>query len=275
VSSIFGTDTSKFQRFGTYEAGAFEIVNAEDPTMPTKIARNVDDARPWGLYVWVYAGEGGASLINRARVAIDRAGHGVPPLLVWWDYEDKGVAQWQLDDAFRAADSVGLPTGYYSNPGTVDHAPLLARPWWMAAYPGMNDGTFPGLANMRAPRPVNIWQFSSSNGNLDRNIVIDDAWYAGLVTGGDMPFTDADMEKLSNYLFVDKPFGFTRLEVALKPLVDQLATWEQDTRKEVIDTLTRHVDEKLANLPTVAAEGGAMSEQDVVAIINRTKLSAE
>ena len=121
-------------------------------------------------------------MVARAEAAIQRAGT-TPPLGVWWDYEDHGVAQWQLTDAFRGTDAAGIWSGYYSNAGTVDHSEFLDREWWLAAYPGDNDGSFPGLERMRPPRDVTIWQFSSTNGRLDVNVIVDEAWYA-TVTGG-------------------------------------------------------------------------------------------
>lgn len=171
---IFGTDTSKWQPLGTYDPGSFEIVNAEDPYLSAKIVRNDAEGRPWGLYVWVNEAEGGQSLVARAQRAIKLVGD--PALGVWWDYEDRGVEPWQLKDAFKVADSVGLWSGYYSGASMLDHSQFLDREWWLAQYPWPNDGSFPGMDKMHAPRDVTIWQFSSG-GNLDRNVIVDEAWY--------------------------------------------------------------------------------------------------
>lgn len=246
---IFGTDTSKYQRDGTYDPGAFEIVNAEDPTMPTKVQREALNGRPAGLYVWVYPGEPGHSMVNRAQAALARAGAPCE-LGVWWDYEDRGVAQWQLADVFQAADAVGLWSGYYSNAGTVDHGPLMNRAWWLAAYPGANDGSFPGLGQMRAPRPVNIWQYSSSQGSLDRNVIVDDGWYSQKI-GADMALSPEDLATLAQWHQDDRK---VIIDAVAKMVDDKLGVWMQQQSANTVAAVAAHVDEKIAALPAVAAQ---------------------
>jgi hypothetical protein len=172
---IFGTDTSRYQRPGTYHPGEHEVINAEDPTLPAKVARNVAEGRPWGVYLWVYPGQ--PVPVARRVVEIRSLGYGDPPMGYWWDYEEAGVEPWQLVDAFARADELGVRSGYYCNNHVVDHAAFLSRPFWLAQYPRANDGTFPGFATMRASRPVHLWQFTSTSGTLDQNVVVDHEWW--------------------------------------------------------------------------------------------------
>ncbi len=183
---IFGTDTSSYQPIGTYDPGSFEIVNALDPTLPNKIARNRADGRPWGIYSWVFPGESGAYTVGRAINALNKVG-GPAPLGLWWDYEQDGVEQWQLDECFVACDQQGMWSGYYANMWRPNHVGLLARPYWCCAYPWPNDGSFPGLERLPAGRDINIWQYSSTNGQLDLNVIIDEAWYTSLTGGAPQP----------------------------------------------------------------------------------------
>lgn len=183
---IFGTDTSKYQPPGTYQPGEFEIINAEDPTMPTKVARNVGDRRPWSLYVWVYGGESGAHLVDRLQAGIARAGSQPTLLAGWWDFEDTGVQTWQVIDACNEARRRGLETGYYSNTWRIDHSQLGDFAYWPCAYPGRNDGSFPGFPALGSPRPAQLWQYSSGGG-LDRNVVVDENWYFRVTSGQPAP----------------------------------------------------------------------------------------
>jgi hypothetical protein len=263
---ILGTDTSKWQPPGTYDPGQFEIINGEDPSMPLKVRRNILEGRPWGLYVWVYPGESGGSLVSRARAAIGRAGAD-PPLLTWWDYEQAGVTQAQLTDAFAVADLNGVRSGYYSNAHTVNHDEFRVRPYWLAAYPGNNDGTFPGVDRMRPPRPVTIWQYSSTNGQLDRNVIINEAWYAAHT--GDDVLTDEDKKLLAGWMQEQAAATAARVERRIETLKGEIIQGN--------DGIVSEVEALLEGLP--AAQGGGMTEERAREVIreelDRTKLAAE
>lgn len=176
-----GTDTSSYQPLGTYDPGQFEIINVRDSSLPAKVDRNVAEGRPWGVYSWIDTGEDGRYTCDRALQAIARAGHGNPPLLTWWDYEEAGVVDSQLQQAFAHADEAGIVSGYYANPFRATDALFWNRPYWLAQYPWPNDGSFPGWNRMALTgNPVKIWQFSSTNGTLDVNMIADEVWYASL-----------------------------------------------------------------------------------------------
>ncbi len=184
--TTFGVDTSLYQPLGSYDPGSFEIINALDPTLPQKVARNQAEGRPWGIYSWVFPGENGSYAVGRAIAALGKTGAAAAPLGFWWDYEDNGVVQSQLDQAFATSDAEGYYSGYYGNDYRFDHSTLLNRPYWMAAYPNPNDGVWQGWTPS-ASRPVQIWQWTSTNGTLDQNVVIDEAWYLSLAGGAPVP----------------------------------------------------------------------------------------
>jgi hypothetical protein len=188
---LFGTDTSSYQALGSYDPGAYEIINVLDPTLPSKVDRNRNDKRPWGVYSWIFPGEPGSYPVGRAINALAKVGGGTPPLGMWFDYEDGQTPadQWQLVQAFQAADQSGVWSGYYSNDWRVDHQALVQsvgwRPYWMAAYPWANDGNWRNY-QASSVRDVQIWQWTSTNGTLDQNAIWDEPWYYKVI-GGAVP----------------------------------------------------------------------------------------
>lgn len=184
---IFGVDVSKWQPTEAVDGWAFAVLNCEDPGYRDKIRRCEAQRIVWQPYVWVRPGEPGWAVMDRAKQVTEYAGY--PCRFVWADYEEAGVTQDQLDGFFARADELGIGAGYYANAHAVDHQPFLGRPFWLAQYPDPNDGTFPGLDRMTDPavigRPVQLWQYTSgandpSGVGLDRNVVIDEAWWAAL-----------------------------------------------------------------------------------------------
>ncbi len=187
--SIFGTDTSKYQPLGTYDPGAFEIVNVDDPGLAQKVATRNAAGIPWGVYLWVYPGHDLASDARSMIARVRALGLGDPPAGYWADYEDAGITPAQLDAFFAATDQQGVKAGYYSGPSAIDHNPFLSRPWWNAAYP-TGQVAFPGYGSLypsSRPRPMNLWQYTSAGG-LDRNVVVDEAWWSNWIgAGGNQP----------------------------------------------------------------------------------------
>ena len=171
---IFGTDTARYQPLGTYDPGAFEIVNIEDPQFEQKTARNLADGRPTGYYVWIYPG---TDVHAFTRWAIGKARAAGSNFGAWADYEQDGVTLDLLDRFFAACDEAGEKAGYYGNDWRFGHDRFLARPFWLAGYPDPNDGQWRDGWAPRASRSVQLWQFTSGGG-LDRNVVTDPAWFA-------------------------------------------------------------------------------------------------
>lgn len=92
--------------------------------------------------------------------------------------------------------------GYYSNDWRVQHNDLLHLPFWLAAYPAPNDGVW--RANEpRAGRPINLWQWTSSSGTLDKNAVWDEPWFNTLVEGGSMPTSEEIAAAVVDAIFTD------------------------------------------------------------------------
>lgn len=179
---IHGTDTAKFQPDGTYDPGAFEIVNVEDPQFEQKTARNLREARPSGAYAWIYSND---HVPEFTSWAIDRARAAGANFGVWADYEEEGPeGQWRLEKFFGVCDEKGERAGYYANNWRVDHRLFAGRPFWLAGYPDPNDGVWRDGYTPRASRDVQVWQWSSGGG-LDRNVIIDEAWFARWVHGNE------------------------------------------------------------------------------------------
>lgn len=126
---------------------------------------------------------------------------------------------------------------------------------WGPGAPERGDGR--GLAYEPDVHLVQIANYHTIP-NTDDNIIIKPfpTWGGNTGTGDDMPTED----QLYNYLFVDKPFGRTRFDVAIEQS-PTLATWLQDQASNVIKAVNKHVDEKLKALPT-----GGSATVDVAAI---------
>lgn len=189
---IFGTDESRFQSYEALAARiaagehSFVILNVDDPDFTSKAQLCEANRYLWGVYVYMLPGVPGdydldKMIMRASAVGGAKAGY-------WFDYEEAGVEPWQLARGFGRADDLGIAdrVGYYSSVGALDHGPFSARRYWLAQYPGRNDGSFPGMV-YRAPRPVDLWQYTSGanspDGGLDENVVVDEAWWAQL-TGG-------------------------------------------------------------------------------------------
>lgn len=191
-TSTWGTDTSRYQPIGTYNPEHFEIVNIEDPGWLGKWHRNRAEGRPTGFYLWVYPGHDLAADTRWAIDMIRGVGIGDPELGLWADYEEAGVEQWQMDQFRATAQHMAMKAGRYHNPHSLNHQAFADLPWWSCVYPGNNDGSFPGygaLWSSSRPWPEALWQYTSTaNGpvGLDRNVVVDDAWYAAFLGGSIM-----------------------------------------------------------------------------------------
>lgn len=177
---IFGFDLSRYDGLEDVKP-SFVILNVEDPGFGDKAGRAVALGVPWGVYLWIYPGVRPAvSWMHDRTLSL---GHGEPPVGYWADYEEGGVSADQLVDWFAQCDALPIKAGYYSGPSIVDHGPFLTRAWWCAAYP-WGDDRYPGVDALWAssrPRPMQLWQFTSTNGTLDQDSVEDEAWWAGWV----------------------------------------------------------------------------------------------
>lgn len=203
---IFGTDTARYQPLGTYDPGAFEIVNIEDPQFEAKVSKNNADGRPTDAYVWCYSNDGNEAFyrwaIAKAKVS------GVTRL--WLDYEEEGPeGSWRVALWFRVCDELGVQSGYYSNDWRLDHTPFLNRPYWYAGYPDPNDGNWRDGYAPRSSRPVQLFQFTSGGG-MDRNAVWDESWFHAWVGGsftpiaGDGELSQQDRDIIGQWLQDDR-----------------------------------------------------------------------
>lgn len=188
--TLFGIDVSNYQSTAavkTYMAQGvanFVICNIGDKGYADKVDAIRSAGKLWGAYIWVHPGE---NMYVSAMNAVSkmRSVSGNTPLGLWFDFEENGVANQQLVDGFAGADSVGMKAGYYANSWRVDHNFVKSRsgwrPYWYCAYPGSDNGDFPGFNQMHAARDVQMWQYSSTKNHLDRDVIVDEPWLAGFL----------------------------------------------------------------------------------------------
>lgn len=192
------TDESRFQPIADLETRlrdeglAGTILNVEDPAFVDKAHMVLAYGRLLGGYKWIYPDQAGDRQAGIALDRIDSAGlsPGALSLGLWADHED-GPPPWQITraviDTWHAWG--WTKAGYYSNAHQIEHEHFGDVPWWYAAYPGRNDGTYPGPITWALPRDPVFWQFSSTGGRLDVNVVVDEAFLAQWVTTIPIPAT--------------------------------------------------------------------------------------
>src|SRR5215831_10509810 len=109
-----GVDLSKYQPPEAMDPFDFVILNVEDPYFGGKVAHAYDTGKRWDIYKWCYANTSGQQMLNVAKRNVDlvyRQGTRYPQF--WLDYEDGGVAQWQIDEWFAACDGAQVTSGLY------------------------------------------------------------------------------------------------------------------------------------------------------------------
>lgn len=162
------------------------IFNVEDPGCAEKVRRwSGEFAKPWHLYGWEYPGAGSA--VDLLSGMVDQLG--MAPKAGWVDYEQNGVTPTDAAAARAKAAAVGFPCGFYTYLYLLNAQDGLADEWaawdlrWIAYYPGTNDGSYPGWAIGDAQqRGAVLWQYTSTNGTRDRNVVVDEAKWASLAS---------------------------------------------------------------------------------------------
>lgn len=180
---IFGQDDSEYQGPRTaehYRGQGFVILRADNGARADNwISYNLpivkESGVPWGVYLYLLPQFDVAGQVARMLHTVPDS----PPLGYWIDYEQAGLTSSHLQAGFTALDAAGKPSGYYSN-DLPELGGFGNRPWWAAAYPGRNDGTYPGPKKFS--RPAQLWQFSSTNGTQDVSVVVDEQWFAGVHT---------------------------------------------------------------------------------------------
>lgn len=160
----------------------FVILNCDDPGVAAKAHRAVQLRKPWALYTWLYAGHGADSVTRGQAVAdlLELDGLTQPPLGVFVDYEDNGVSVADAWAAFNARSAVKTRLGFYTYLYLLTSQDGLMAVWlafegrWLAYYPDPNDGNQkPWAAGDAQQNQSMLWQFSSTDGTRDRNVVVD------------------------------------------------------------------------------------------------------
>jgi GH25 family lysozyme M1 (1,4-beta-N-acetylmuramidase) len=263
--TIFGIDISKYQDDSTIDSANYVILNIEDPGFARKARRADAQAKPWGPYCWIYPTD---NAYARALFTASKAravGVGEPPLGCWADYEDNGVYHAQLVSWFQALDATGMRGGYYTNDWRVDHAALIrdvgTRWYWVAGYPGGNDGSWPGWNQLRTSRPAQLWQYSSSNGSLDRNVVVDLSWWQDSILSDQqggflMALSDEQQQYLydSVHFLMEGGFGLPKLLPAVADIHASVAAAPAVGIEPVAAAVSRIVHD-LAGIPNAGLAG--------------------
>jgi hypothetical protein len=171
-----GYDLSKYQGREAVRP-AFVILNMEDPDYGGKRQVAIGDGIPDAGYLWINPNENGASHVERALRLADKHG-GMPPEGIYLDYEQGGVGPWQLDQCLAAIDSRGL-LGQFGLYTYLYIIATVAAQWaafikkWLAYYPGSNNGALDmGRSGDAVRWGAHIWQFTSTGGTLDQNVII-------------------------------------------------------------------------------------------------------
>lgn len=245
-----GIDISVWQNANVIPGWAFVILNHEDPTVNAKIDLILELGLPYAFYGWLYPGHGRETLTRmKAHDELLALNGDRRPSFYWLDYEQNGVTPGDLADGLQAAvdEGVARKTGTYTYLSVVGSVGGVINefgsPLWLAYYPAPNDGHYPAGQEGDALRwGAVLWQYSSG-GNLDRNVVLDEAWWAAHNNGSgdDMPSN----EELDRYFLqpIDfqgnpNPNGVSRLGAVVRNeltrSLDTLAGWEHDTRAQII-----------------------------------------
>lgn len=176
---IFGVDVSKYQGSAAVDGFDFAILNVEDPTFRDKAFHCVELGIPWDIYKWCYPGASGAAMFWQAKGIVDRAGVPGRAPGYWLDYEESGVSGNQVGEWFGAADQAGVRSGWYcylyllNNQG--NHAP--DRPLWLAYYPSASGDYWPSQSDTARNLGAKIHQFTSTGGQIDKNVILDEPWW--------------------------------------------------------------------------------------------------
>lgn len=223
--TIIGADLSRYDDNSAADDYAFVILNVEDPGMADKAELAHAAGVPVWLYSWVYPGDNGYS-ITRAYAAEDLlAFRGVPVAghLSWLDHEEAGVTPQDLRNA-AARRVPGRLTGVYSYLAMLNQyggpngelAQVIRDNFdalWIAYYPEGNDGHYPASSDGPAREyGAKVWQFTSTNGSRDLNVILDEEWYASIIggTGASEPEASTkEPEGGDNMLFVTNKDGKT------------------------------------------------------------------
>lgn len=235
---IFGFDLSRFDSDYPGDVRAvedpwaeFDIFNIDDPECSIKVRRAHEIGKDWGLYGWVNPGDSGTATSRLQAMAdlLELDGLSQPQKGLWLDYEEEGVGPDNLAANLAPSRQAVVKTelGAYTYLYLIQRQPELLTIMriagvrlWLAFYPGNNDGSFPAWAIGDAQNvPVNgersgvtalLWQFSSSGGQRDRNVVVDEAAWR---TFGGAPAPaatreDDDMGAIKLATVGGRPFGF-------------------------------------------------------------------
>lgn len=238
-----GVDVSAWQGHldrGFFSRWRFAIARAhsgfgDDVVFLENTAALVASGTPWGVYGYMVAQRDRSWQATRVVELTRSLGFGDPPLGYWCDAEELSDETDAILEYTGALLTTGAPiVGYYTNDWRADHSRLGHLPYWLAGYPWPNDGRLSPLGwTRRAPQ---LWQFTSTSGDLDQNVVIDEAWYAAHATATPAPPPPEPIKEVLDVLTVGHGLG----KLALTDGGIVLADWTEGPYGEYGVPLAAH-----------------------------------
>lgn len=288
---IEGPDVSKFQTRWAIEAGhLFAVLNQEDPTCSDKIDRCIELGIPYAFYGWEYPGTGSQTMSRMVAHAELLALNGdQTPVFYWIDHEQNGAGPEDLAANLQWAANYGVlgRTGLYTYLSIVGEVDSVRQeyhvPLWIAYYPDPNNGDLHWTQRGNAESWGAVWwQYTSGHTSptgerVDMNVVLDELWHRNtfLAGGGDdMPSN----EEMNAYFFEPIKLGDvtipSRFELAFKKSADEfllpvLASWEQDTRRYILEAIAK-LPEGAALDPKVLADAiaDALGDEEAQKVVD-------
>jgi len=260
-----GVDLSRYDSAYTTDTSAlddprvrFAILNIDDPGCSAKAARADELGIPWALYSWLYAGNGPESVTRLEAMAdlLELDGIGRPPKGGFVDFEANGVSAGDLRHARETP--CRDPLGAYTYLYLLTTLPGLADEWWawsgrwIAYYPGDNGGGYPAGrdGDARAWGSM-LWQFTSSDGTRDRDVIIDPAAWAewGTPTAPPPDPTPPSRKKVPT-MFVTHVIATNTCDLWSETPV-KLDTWQNDDSPNAYGIGTKLAGYLAAGIPVV------------------------
>lgn len=181
-----GPDLSKYQGASAMAGYDFCYENIEDPNRASKFDFAAANGIPISPYKWCFPGQSGAQMLEVAKRNTDpllRPGM-INPIYIL-DYEEAGVAPWQITGWFEACDRAGVRKGLYTYLYMMNAQGFgfQVRPDIfniIAYYPGNNSGVYyPSMSDEALRRGADGHQYTSSGGRLDLNRFFDATKFIG------------------------------------------------------------------------------------------------
>lgn len=201
----FNSKTEKaFQESDFVIVKTTQALSYINPCANYALERTLAEGKLMGFYHYA----GGLDPIAEADYFIKHSenyfGHGIP-VIDWESYQNNawGDSTWVKLFCERVHDVIGVYPMIYVQASALDQVANCADTCqlWIAGYPTDSDSwSFPSFPYNTYPwASYAIWQYSSSNGTLDRNIsyLTEEQWLDISIGDGNMKLSDEDIKKIA------------------------------------------------------------------------------